>query len=253
MDELSLADGSSNPPPTGFASWSDVYQQLEQTCPKLTSVFSPEVLTGPDRQYTTGVYAVPNCPGTLDATTAITAYQCAVSRYGGAADRVKQTKDATKRLLAFVESFRTSGGVSLYHWAFIEVYNRCRNKPFTLKWKGNAGMLEVYSVANITPWALHKMFKQFPSTPNVCLRPVSSVLEYRTKQERALTEALQKTLETNQVQAGIQHIQQALPLEELRQRATSWMSTAKRVEASLQTRIAAGEDVWQGIFPGLER
>lgn len=252
MHEFALDLGSCTLPPSGYQDWALVRRALEDSAPTLTTVVGAEQLLA-DPHHWRGVYAVPNCPDVVDAPHAVAAYCAAVRRYGGKADKVVLTKAVTTKLAPFLAKFTAKGGVSLYHWAFVRVHALTEAKHFVCQRNSNAGLNLIFAEKELSPWRLHQMFRQFPSGKVVCLRTVEAALNYKSRQSQVLAEAMRVTLATNHVQTGIDYVQAKLPQDELRGLATLWRNTAKAVEASLSSRIAAGEDIWGGLFPGLEK
>ena len=241
----------SREPPENLKNWADVRLKLENSCPSLSDLVDIESYLQ-DSQHWAGMYAVPNCPEDLSPNTAIAAYNCAVRRSGSVKLGVKHTKALDKKLTAFADKFRSLGGVSLYHWAFSRVYSMRHFVPFQYAKKSNTGVGIVFDINLLTPRYMSGMFRRFPTRSVVCLRPCDAVIAYRVKKQRVIAEAMSQVMQTSLVEAGISHVEAELTKEELLRLATAWRQTAYAVEASFASRIEAGDDIWLGIFPGLE-
>lgn len=239
-------------PTAPLASWADVRRELENHLPRIENFVDQDELIE-NSKFWSGIYAIPNCPNTLDVETAISAYKCAVHRLNGKTDKVKHTPALDKKLASFVEEFRSLGGVSLYHWAFTRVFSLRDYKPFTIQRASNTGVGVVFNKELLTPRNLSSMFRQFPSRQVICYRACEEVILYKARVQEVLAKAMTEVLRKNQVQAGITLITEELPLSELKEKAALWYQTAKSVEASLNLRISAGEDIWAGLFPSVEK
>lgn len=237
--------------PTNFRSWSEVRIALEAACPKLSdSIDIEEIIKD---QHWQGLYAIPNCPTTLDVETAINGYKCAVARYSSSAKNVKETKGLKTKLEEFIKVFKQNGGVSLYHWALSEAHRLKDSRSFVLARNSNTGFLMIFDAKRIIPWYMSEMFRAFPSTSIVCHQPCEALLEYNRRKQKVLVEAASLIMKSGDVNPGISHVKTQLTTEDLRQRANRWRQTAKLVEKDLRKRALAGEDIWLDIFPGFTK
>lgn len=235
---------------SGSCSDSSLRELLEAALPRVIDVVPVEEYLI-DASHWNGLYNIPNCPTTLDTTTATNAYTLAIKRSGFKAS-LKLTPALTKQLNEFFGAFKAAGGVSLYHWAFVFVSSYKKSSDFTSRIKTNSGPFFVFDKKHLTPWRLSQMFRCFPSGPVLCTKPCDSVVLYQKRQQAELINAA-RIAASSQVEAGIQYLREQFTTVELKNLANEWRRTAKLVEQSLNSRIAAGEDVWLGLLPGLER